>query len=482
MRNNSWALLLFLISIFCLLYYIFLPSSTEDDWIWGISLTRFTFISIFFIVSLLTFLLVCKFSKNESEDSNIIAYLNAWITVEKNNRRIASLSLLFFLSGIFLLSYGFSVQEIVLKSIFIRLFPFILWLTFYFGFCFLYCESNKSQPSYIYWLAETIQKNNKIFISLILFLGLGIICIYSVYQIPDRQYPQNLVHFVNDIKHLSLLGFWFLVLFSIDAVYIKFYPWILRIISSYYVKILYVLFFIGWVLIIINIVGLITKSIQSAHIEDLTKGKNESNQEYLYRLTEQVNSLMKKVSPNEKGEIVLRVPITENYVLSLISFLAGNHKNNFELCNYRAALSRGTGLCSQKAIVVAGLLQESGIKYRIIGLDGHVVVMAQVEPSASTPWWILDPDYGVVIEHTIDEVETNLDIITIPYERKGYSTTAIKSLKSLYDKQGNFQVNSIEKFIGAENCKIEKYSYILAWIIPILLILPATIKKIYQLL
>jgi hypothetical protein len=138
MRNNSWALLLFLISIFCLLYYIFLPSSTEDDWIWGISLTRFTFISIFFIVSLLTFLLVCKFSKNESEDSNIIAYLNAWITVEKNNRRIASLSLLFFLSGIFLLSYGFSVQEIVLKSIFIRLFPFILWLTFYFGFFVFY--------------------------------------------------------------------------------------------------------------------------------------------------------------------------------------------------------------------------------------------------------------------------------------------------------------------------------------------------------
>ncbi|MFM8571602.1 MAG: hypothetical protein ACKOAU_08400 [Pirellula sp.] len=57
-------------------------------------------------------------------------------------------------------------------------------------------------------------------------------------------------------------------------------------------------------------------------------------------------------------------------------------------------VSGGFGDCSERAAVLQDLLKSHGVDTRFVGLGGHVVLEARGEQGA----WILDPDYGVVID------------------------------------------------------------------------------------
>ncbi len=84
-------------------------------------------------------------------------------------------------------------------------------------------------------------------------------------------------------------------------------------------------------------------------------------------------------------------------------------------------------------------------------------------------WWILDADYGVVIEHDIDEIETNPILVQQAYEVQGYSQRVIDILVDIYGPGGNSIID--------ENlqCEGEDHVYLLKWLIPLLGILPFTI-------
>jgi hypothetical protein len=161
----------------------------------------------------------------------------------------------------------------------------------------------------------------------------------------------------------------------------------------------------------------------------------------------------------------LHIPFNENYILYTAGFLFPNEFNKYELLDYHQAVERAVGLCSQHAIVATAILSERGIPARIIGLDGHVVLQAQVDVKTNE-WWIFDPDYGVVIPNNIDQVEQNPQIIAPYYARAGYSQSIISDLESIYGPEGNVKLSEGVNPYSPKKAIYEPLSYFLIWVIP----------------
>jgi hypothetical protein len=174
----------------------------------------------------------------------------------------------------------------------------------------------------------------------------------------------------------------------------------------------------------------------------------------------------------------LRVPFQKNYLLFLGSFIWPEKFQRYEFCDYRQAIERGVGMCSQQAIILSEVLYEKGIKTKIVGLSGHVVATTQVD-GKTNEWWVLDPDYGVVIPFSIQAIEIDPTIIAPYYSEKGYDTKAITALEDHYGKEGNVisEGYGIGDFSRLTNY-FEQVSYVLIWVIPVFLILPFIVLKI----
>ncbi|MBL7164524.1 MAG: hypothetical protein ISS57_18210 [Anaerolineales bacterium] len=163
----------------------------------------------------------------------------------------------------------------------------------------------------------------------------------------------------------------------------------------------------------------------------------------------------------------LRIPIYENYLIYFLNLLQGVN-GNYEFCKAERAIERSASVCSQSSKILADILGRNRVPAHIVGLEGHVVARARVDKETDQ-WWILDADYGVVIEHDIDEIETNPILVQQAYEVQGYSQRVIDILVDIYGPGGNSIID--------ENlqCEGEDHVYLLKWLIPLLGILPFTI-------
>ena len=175
----------------------------------------------------------------------------------------------------------------------------------------------------------------------------------------------------------------------------------------------------------------------------------------------------------------LRVPLTENYLLYAASYVHPKRFLKYEFADYRKAVERGVGLCSQHAIVAAEILRQKGISTRIIGLTGHVVATARVD-DGKNEWWILDADYGVVIPHHIEDIEKAPGIVAPYYRARGYDEDVVATLVEIYGKEGNV----VHPGEGAPGYTPKKYwgetlIYVLVWLIPLALMLPA-LRQIFR--
>lgn len=166
-----------------------------------------------------------------------------------------------------------------------------------------------------------------------------------------------------------------------------------------------------------------------------------------------------------------RVPIYENYLLFAMSYIYPNLYERYEYCDYRKAIARGIGLCSQHAIILNGVLEDQGITAHIIALsDLHVVATAQVDREQDT-WWVFDPDYSVVIKHDIDTIRADPEIIKPYYREAGYSSAVADQLVGWYSANPFGVVHSVEEYCTPQKVQIEQATYVLIWVLPILLML-----------
>jgi hypothetical protein len=168
----------------------------------------------------------------------------------------------------------------------------------------------------------------------------------------------------------------------------------------------------------------------------------------------------------------LRVPIYKNYILYFASYIMPEKFRKYEFLDYHRAIERGLGQCSEHAIILAEVLFEKGIKSKMVGLEGHVVVTAQVDETVDE-WWILDSDYGVIIPFDLATIEKRPEIIATYYSEAGYDKSTVAFMEDVYGKDGNV----LDKGYGVGGYSIltnyfEQASYILIWLIPSILLLP----------
>ncbi len=254
-------------------------------------------------------------------------------------------------------------------------------------------------------------------------------------------------------------------------------------------------FFIGVMLLIVNIGGsfvnlrnpaiynediprLFDIELSEQQLYEVIEDFDGDRTRYFSKLTSSVNAGIAHYWEDDGiDKYNLRVPFYENYLLYLASFIAPGLYLKYEFADYKKAIERGVGLCSQQSIITADILNEKGIKSNIIGLSGHVVLQAQVNEEKDE-WWVLDPHYGVVIPHDISYIEKYPGIIKEYYSDAGYDNATIFGLLAvIYGKEGNV----VYEGEGAtpyqfKKMLVEKLSYVFIWLIPFFLMLPMTVS------
>jgi hypothetical protein len=114
---------------------------------------------------------------------------------------------------------------------------------------------------------------------------------------------------------------------------------------------------------------------------------------------------------SDLGRWRLEVPVWENWSLHGLGVMNPAFRK-YRFWSHEKEFERGIGLCGHLSAILIGYMNENGIPARIVGLQGHVVVTAEVRPGV---WYIFDPDYGVVMPHSLDEVEANPDLVHQAY-------------------------------------------------------------------
>lgn len=245
------------------------------------------------------------------------------------------------------------------------------------------------------------------------------------------------------------------------------------------------LFFLGALLLGLNITGLF-KSLRNEELyfektpykndisiryedakKQLDRRENESDKDYALRVTMLINKTMAHYYKDEGiKKYNMRVPLWENYLLTAKQLVTGDKK--YEFRNYKKAIERGVGICSQPCIALQDLLISKGIEADLWDIWGHIVVDAKFSDGTR---YTLDPDYGQYVPHGMKEIEANPEIVRESYadqddvyepDLKEHKHT--DDLVEEYEKHGN-HIYHMDK--GFEN-----FSYVAIWIIPFLLMLP----------
>jgi len=246
-----------------------------------------------------------------------------------------------------------------------------------------------------------------------------------------------------------------------------------------------VLFTFGLILIVFNIFGLF-KSLRneelyseitpykndiSIHLDKAKKQwhrtANENKKNFALRATMLINHSIAHYWRDEGiTKYHLLVPVWENYLLWLKQKVTGDKK--YEFRNYKKAIERGVGLCSQASRALKGLLNDYGIDAEIYDLAGHVIVPVKFKDGTG---YVLDPDYGKYVPFDIEAIEANPELVRgsyadqddvyVPYLKVHKHTDDIVKM---YEKDGN-HIYFLKK-------GFEDFSYIAIWIIPLLLLLP----------
>lgn len=252
----------------------------------------------------------------------------------------------------------------------------------------------------------------------------------------------------------------------------------------------FALFLIGTLLLLINVVGLFKTMRNPAIYEEeitlrnrinditirypeikklLVKQDGESDKDFALRITKVVKDGFSHYWKREGiDKYYLRVPIWENYMLYAASFINPRKYERYEFTDYRKNLERGVGLCSTHSTIVKGVLNDYGIEADLLDIWGHVVVRAQV---SDNEWYMLDPDYGIVVPHDTTEIHADPEIVR-PY----YADLASQYYEDVKDP---YTTDKVVELYGRDRNKIyqvynpwEKIFYWAIWIFPLLLMTP----------
>ncbi len=211
-------------------------------------------------------------------------------------------------------------------------------------------------------------------------------------------------------------------------------------------------------------------TIQYPEINSMLERKpDESDIDFALRINKVVNDGFAHYWKKEGiNKYYLRVPVWENYLLNLASYINPKKYERYEFSNYKKNLERGVGLCSAHSIIVKGVLLDNGIKADLLDVGGrHVVVRAEFDDTTA---YILDPDYGIAVPSDTTAIAADPELVRAPYSNMAdlYYPEAVDPYTTdlIVDIFGDeLRVYSVDNWF-------EHFSYWAIWIIPFLLMLP----------
>jgi len=241
----------------------------------------------------------------------------------------------------------------------------------------------------------------------------------------------------------------------------------------------------GILLLAINIVGLfhyMTIDETNVHILDdaprkiseqefwdyAYKNNGENNTTYVNRLAKLVSDRMLLIDPK-----YAKPTLFENYILWAFS----KYLNFYEWTNTQKAVRLGGGFCSQHAIVFNNILNEQGIKSRILGLSGHVLN----EVLINGEWRVYDPDYNVVFWASLKDLESNPQKVYQGYKKAGRPEDEARFWQEVFGSVEDNWHYATSKHYHALKYLVEELSFFLIWIIPLVLIFIGIITIKYRL-
>jgi hypothetical protein len=249
-----------------------------------------------------------------------------------------------------------------------------------------------------------------------------------------------------------------------------------------------VLLLLGTGLTIINIYGL-TQNIQPVitdyeHLrfkndveltfdqgKELLDWKPEDNQiVFANRVTQTISKSLAHIEWNKFN--VKRynqlIPIWENYLLYFMGVYSGIPEfERYHYTDYTRSLRRGIGICGDASMIMSQILDENNIENKIITFPGHVIVSALIDGKQQT----YDPDFGVFLPYSKDEINAKPSLIIKHYKSTGYSDKEINNLISKYGQ--NYQEwHGVEHFM-TNKYYFEKFAYTMKWSFPLILIVTA---------
>jgi hypothetical protein len=211
-------------------------------------------------------------------------------------------------------------------------------------------------------------------------------------------------------------------------------------------------------------------TIKYPEIKEMLKRKeHESNIDFAVRINKVVNDgFIHYWKAEGIDKYHLRVPVWENWLLYLASYISPKKYKFYEFSNYKKNLERGVGLCSTHSTIVKGVLLDNGIKAELLDVGGHhVVVRAELNDTAT---YILDPDFGVVVPNDTLAITANPELVRGPYANM--ASLYYSDAKDPYTTDIMVNIFGKKKYVYSVDNWFEYFSYWAIWIIPFILALP----------
>ncbi|WP_290797468.1 hypothetical protein [Flavihumibacter sp. UBA7668] len=250
------------------------------------------------------------------------------------------------------------------------------------------------------------------------------------------------------------------------------------------------LFALGVLLLVINLVGLF-KSMRNPELYTLENEIKNRKNDVIIKYPDIKDSLKRKSDESKVDYAVringvihngfahywktpgidrfyLRVPIWENYMLYVASFINPKKYERYEFTSYKKGLERGAGVCSGHSIVLKGFLKEQGIKAELLDVGGrHVVVRAEID---DTTTYLLDPDFGVNVPYDTAALTKNPELARAPYAQM--ANLYYSEAKEPYTTELMVDIFGKRKYVYNVYNWFEGFSYIAIWVLPVLLLIP----------
>lgn len=171
-----------------------------------------------------------------------------------------------------------------------------------------------------------------------------------------------------------------------------------------------------------------------------------------------------KVDPVEYRQLV---PIWENYFLWSIGMFSGLPQfERYHYANYKRNIERGIGICGDASTILSSIMDNHGIPNRIISFRGHVIVEYEREDGG---FELIDPDFGVELGMTLDELLERPDAAKEKYLAAGYNERESETLRKAYQTSHSIFEDTFH--FMSKRYMFEVVSYWIKWLMPLFLIL-----------